>query len=122
MRELIKEVPGQTFLFADMRPAPASPGVWDETRDAVRLLGDGLPDKASVTIPEAGELMAVSRRTVENWVADGTLLATYANRHDEAKRKHARIVVRSTRPYDQHRTKFLTLAELRVKRSNVGGN
>jgi hypothetical protein len=37
-------------------------------------------------------------------------------------RQHARIVVRSARPYDPNRTKFLTLAELRVRRSNVGGN
>lgn len=114
-----KDLPGQTFLFHDMAPASVAAG---EMADAVRLLGDGLPDKESVTIPEARDLMFVSRRTVENWVADGTLLATYANRHDAALRKHARIVVRSVRPYDPNRTKFLTLAELRVKRSNVGGN
>lgn len=118
---MIKDLPGQAYLFPSMAPAPAAPGMWDESADAVRLLGDGMPDKESVTIPEARDLMFVSRRTVENWVADGTLLATYANRHDAALRKHARIVVRSARPYDPNRTKFLTLAELRVKRSNVGG-
>lgn len=115
----MRDLPGQGFLFPGMSPAAVAE---TEMADAVRLLGDGLPDKESVTVPEARDLMAVSRRTVENWVADGTLLATYANRHDEAQRKHARIVVRSTRQYDHGRTKFLTLAELRVKRSNVGGN
>ena len=119
MQTCARDLPGQTFLFPGMAPAAVAA---DEMADAVRLLGDGLPDKESVTIPEARDLMFVSRRTVENWVADGTLLATYANRHDMAQRKHARIVVRSARPYDPNRTKFLTLAELRVKRSNVSGN
>lgn len=114
-----KDLPGQTFLFHGMDPVAAAA---DEMADAVRLLVDGLPDKEKVTIPEARDLMSVSRRTVENWVADGTLIATYANRFDAAQRKHARIVVRSARPYDPNRTKFLTLAELRVKRSNVSGN
>lgn len=115
-----RDLPGQTYLFPGMSPAAVAE---NETADAVRLLTDGLPDKESVTIPEAMRLMmGVCRRTIENWIKDGTLLAVYANRHDEAMRQHARIVVRSARPYDPNRTKFLTLAELRVKRSNVGGN
>lgn len=115
-----KDLPGQTYLFPGMSPAASAAA---ETEEAMRLLTDGLPDKESVTVPEAQRLMmGVCRRTVDNWVKDGTLLAVYANRHDEALRQHARIVVRSTRPYDPNRTKFLTLAELRVKRSNIGGN
>jgi hypothetical protein len=110
-----KDLPGQAYLFPGMEPE-------SEVAAAERLLGEVLPDKESVAIPEACALMSVSRRTVEHWIADGTLLATYANRHDESQRKHARIVVRTRRPYDPNRNKFLTLAELRVKRSNVGGN
>lgn len=114
-----RDLPGQGFLFAGMSPAERSEG---ETADAVRLLEDGLPEKQTVNMDEAARLMACCRRTVENWVADGTLLAVYANRRDEARRKHARIVVRAGRPYDPARRTYLTLAELRVKRSNVGGN
>jgi hypothetical protein len=113
------DLPGQSYLFADMAPAAAAA---DEMADAVRLLGDGLPDKQTVNMDEAARLMACCRRTVDNWIADGTLIAMYANRADEARRKHARIVVRAARPYDPTRKNYLTLAELRVKRSNVGGN
>lgn len=117
---------GQAFLFPGMADAPADPGQWTvpvdaETADAVRVLEDGLPDKQTVNLEEAGRLMSCCRRTVDNWVADGTLLAMYANRRDEARRKHARIVVRAARPYDAARKTYLTLAELRVRRSNVGG-
>ena len=44
----------------------------------------------------------------------------YASREDAAAKQHARPIVRSARPYDGSRTKFLTLEELRLKRSNVG--
>lgn len=92
------------------------------TADALEVLRDGLPNKETVTIPEACKyLYGVCRRTVENWVADGTLLTGYANRHSEQQRNHARIIVRADRPYDPRRTKFLTLAELRLQRSNAGG-
>lgn len=107
--------PVQQFLFAGGGAAA------DDADEAARLLTGGLPDKATVTLDEAAALMFCCRRTVENWVADGTLLAVYANREDEALRKHARILVRAARPYDPDRARFLTLAELRVKRSNVGG-
>jgi hypothetical protein len=112
------DLPGQQFFpWAGPGKADAAPEA-----DAARLLTEGLPDKATVTTSEAAKLMHCCRRTVENWVADGTLLAVYANRDDEAKRKHARILVRAARPYDSERSKFLTLAELRIRRSNVGGN
>ena len=111
------DLPGQQYLFAEARP-----GADGAAEEAARLLQDGLPDKATVTLDEAARLMFCCRRTVENWVADGTVLAVYANREDKARRKHARILMRAARPYDPGRSKFLTLAELRVKRSNVGGN
>lgn len=119
MQSTPKDLSVQSYLFPGMATSEIAAS---ETADAVQLLSDGLPGKDSVTIPEARDLMCVSRRTVENWVLDGTLLATYANRYDAAQRKHARIVVRSNRAYNPNRTKFLTLAELRVKRSNVSGN
>lgn len=99
---------------------------WEEpsadATDALALLADGLPAKATVTVPEARRyLYGVSRRTIENWIDDGTLLVGYADRHHEQERSHPRIIVRAERPYDPTREKFLTLAELRIKRSNVGG-
>ena len=62
----------------------------------------------------------VSVRQVEYLISDGTLLASYASREDAAAKQHARPIVRSARPYDGSRTQFLTLEELRLKRSNVG--
>lgn len=118
---LVKDLPGQLMLFPHLeRPIPAV--ATDAKADAYRLLADGLPDKDTVSVPEAAALMYCCRRTVENWISDGTLLVAYANRNDEAQRKHARIIVRAGREYDARRTQFLTLAELRIKRSNVGGN
>jgi hypothetical protein len=43
-----------------------------------------------------------------------------AGRRDGQRRSHARIIARADRPFDPERKKFLTLAELRVKSSNVG--
>ena len=111
------DLDGQQYLFAEAAPARR-----DDAGEAARVVQDGLPDKPTVTLDEAARLMFCCRRTVENWVADGTVLAVYANREDEARRKHARILVRAARPFDPERSRFLTLAELRVKRSNVGGN
>jgi hypothetical protein len=113
------DLPGQLTLFPHLEPRAERP---DETADAIRLLEDGLPDKQTVNLDEAAGLMACCRRTVDNWIADGTVLAMYANRADESRRRHARIVVRAARTYDPARKTYLTLAELRVKRSNVGGN
>ncbi len=115
----MKDLPGQTLLFPDMSPATSAS---NDTADAVRLLQDGLPDKETATVDEAARLMSCCRRTVENWIADGTLIAVYANRDDEARRRHARVLVRASRPYDPARKNYLALAELRVRRSNVGGN
>mgnify|MGYP003585916027 CR=1 FL=1 len=115
-----KDLPGQAFLFDDMAPQHSCE---TETAEALQVLSDGLPNKETVTVPEARRyLFGVCRRTVENWVKDGTLLTGYANRRDEQQRSHARIIVRANRPFDPNRKKFLTLAELRLKRSNVGGN
>lgn len=118
---LVKDLPGQLMLFPHLEAAPAVVPT-DAKADAYRLLADGLPNKDTVSVPEAAALMYCCRRTVENWISDGTLLVAYANRNDEAQRKHARIIVRAGRDYDARRTQFLTLAELRIKRSNVGGN
>ncbi len=118
---LVKDLHGQLTLFPHLeRQTVAAPE--DAKAEACRLLVDGLPDKDTVSVPEAARLMHCCRRTVENWIADGTLFVQYANRREKAKRKHARIIVRSDREYDARRTQFLTLAELRIKRSNVGGN
>ena len=103
----------QMTLFPDVPDA--------DTADAVAALTAALPGKQSMTVQEAAAYMSCSRRTVENWITDGTLLATYANREGDAERKHARAVVRADRAYDPDRKKFLTLEELRVRRSNVSG-
>ena len=88
--------------------------------DAVSVLLERLPEKATCTVPEAAAFLGVSVRSVELLIADGTMLAAYANRSDAAVKQHARPIVRSVREYDRTRTKFLTLEELRKKRSNVG--
>jgi hypothetical protein len=118
---VIRDLPGQGLLF-DERELGDGGRAEGPKGDALRVLADGLPDKATVSVPEAAAIMHCCRRTVEYWIADGTLLATYANRSNDPGRKHARIIVRSGREYDPGRKELLTLAELRVKRSNVGGN
>jgi len=96
----------QGELFPELLPAGA---VAAPQHEAASVLLEGLPDKATCTVPEAAAFLAVSERQVEYLVSDGTLLAAYASRSDAA-----------ARPYDAARTKFLTLEELRLKRSNVG--
>lgn len=107
----------QGELFPELLPAGA---VAAPQHEAASVLLEGLPDKATCTVPEAAAFLAVSKRQVEYLVSDGTLLAAYANRSDAVARLNARPIVRSARPYDAARTKFLTLEELRLKRSNVG--
>ena len=107
----------QGELFPELLPAGT---VAAPQHEAASVLLEGLPDKATCTVPEAAAFLAVSERQVEYLVSDGTLLAAYASRSDAAARLHARPIVRSARPYDAARTKFLTLEELRLKRSNVG--
>ena len=107
----------QGELFPELLPAGA---VAAPQHEAASVLLEGLPDKATCTVPEAAAFLAVSERQVEYLVSDGTLLAAYANRSDAVARLNARPIVRSARPYDAARTKFLTLEELRLKRSNVG--
>jgi len=108
----MNDLPGQMTLFPDHEP---------DVADAVAALAGGVPSKATVTVPEAARVMGCSERTVELWIADGTLLVTYANRSEDAARRHPRIVTRAERPYGADRKKFLTLEELRVRRSNVSG-
>lgn len=109
----------QGELFPDA-VAPALPSATSDEHDAAAVLLEGVPEKATCTVPEAAVFLGVSVRQVEYLVSDGTLLAAYASRADAAAKTHVRPIVRSTRPYDAARTKFLTLEELRLKRSNVG--
>ena len=111
---------GELFPEAFQADAPASPPAVGPQADAVGVLLEGAPNKASCTVPEAATFLGVSVRQVEYLISDGTLLASYASREDAAAKQHARPIVRSARPYDGLRTKFLTLEELRLKRSNVG--
>lgn len=105
----------------ELFPELLAPGaVAAPQHEAAAVLLEGLPDKATCTAPEAAAFLGVSLRQVEYLVADGTLLAAYASRADAAAKQHARPLVRSARPYDAARSKFLTLEELRLKRSNVG--
>lgn len=92
-----------------------------EIQDAREVLKETLPPKATVTVPEAAEALGVSVRQVEYLISDGTLLAVYANRQDEAAKQHARPIVRSNRPFDPNRKKFLTIDEFRQLRSNING-
>lgn len=116
-RKRTADLPGQMTLF----PEPASGGAGAECREAAGVLLAALPNKATATVPEAAAAMGVSDRTVAHWIEDGTLLAAYADRRDGMKRRNARVVVRAGRPYDPARRNFLTLEELRVRRSNVMG-
>ena len=105
----------------ELVPELLAPGaVAAPQHEAAAVLLEGLPDKATCTVPEAAAFLHVSERQVEYMVSDGTLLAAYASRSDAAARLHARPIVRSARPYDAARSKFLTLEELRLRRSNVG--
>lgn len=92
-----------------------------DVQDAREVLKETLPQKATVTVPEAAEALGVSVRQVEYLISDGTLLAVYANRQDEAAKQHARPIVRSNRAFDPNRKKFLTLDEFRQLRSNING-
>jgi hypothetical protein len=103
--------------FLSMQPCPTGPQQQIVLESKAGVAGHGAFATGIRSAPQQVTTV-VDVTSMANGV---TLLATYANRHDEAQRKHARIVVRSTRPYDPARTKFLTLSELRVKRSNVGG-
>ena len=107
----------QGELFPELLPAGA---VAAPQHEAASVLLEGLPDKATCTVPEAAAFLGVSKRQVEYLVSDGTLLAAYASRADAAAKQHARPLVRSARTFDAARSKFLTLEELRLKRSNVG--
>jgi len=109
----MRDLHGQLTLF----PEPAD----TETADAVAALVEGLPAKEWMNVPEAAAYMACSRRTVERWIEDGTLLIMNVGRNSDADRLHARIMIRANRPYDADRKNFLTLEELRVRRSNVSG-
>ena len=110
----------QGELFPSIADSMPTAQTGDPCADAAAVLLEGLPDKATCTVPEAATFLNVSVRQVEYLVSDGTLLAAYASRADAAAKLHARPIVRSARPYDASRTKFLTLEELRLKRSNVG--
>ena len=90
-----------------------------EIAAARAALLDGIPCKETVTVPEAARIMGASVRTVNYWIADGTLLVTYPTREDVSRRRNARVIVRADRPDDPNRNHFLTLEELRLRRSNV---
>lgn len=92
-----------------------------EIQAAREVLKETLPPKATVTVPEAAAALGISVRQVEYLISDGTLLAVYANRQDEAAKQHARPIVRSNRAFDPNRKKFLTLDEFRQLRSNING-
>ena len=81
----------QGELFPELLPAGA---VAAPQHEAASVLLEGLPDKATCTVPEAAAFLAVSERQVEYLVSDGTLLAAYASRSDAAARLHARPIVR----------------------------
>ena len=108
----------------ELFPEPANAGKTKqdlEIQAAREVLKETLPPKATVTVPEAAEALGVSVRQVEYLISDGTLLAVYANRQDEAAKQHARLIVRSNRAFDANRKKFLTLDEFRQLRSNING-
>ena len=92
-----------------------------DVKAAREVLKETLPPKATVTVPEAAAALGISVRQVEYLISDGTLLAVYANRQDEAAKQHARPIVRSNRAFDPNRKKFLTLDEFRQLRSNING-
>ena len=112
------DLPGQTYMpFA--APAPKANGQDEES--AAKALCKALPDKHTCNLREAAIYLSVCMRTVERWVLDGTLLCQYANAAFEAQRKHARPVMRLPRPFEASREKFLSVEELRLRKSNLQG-
>jgi hypothetical protein len=91
-------------------------------RDAALALAAELPAKRTLTQIEVAHWLGVSRRQVEYWILDGTLLCLGAARHPgQQDREHRRPVTRLPRPYDPKRTEFLTVEELRIRNSNIHG-
>lgn len=116
---MASDLPGQTF-FPFAAPPPAAPPT-DDQQAAAQALCRALPEKQTCNLCEAAILLSVCTSTVWRWIQEGRLLCQYANAQFEAKRKHARPVLRLPRPFDQRREKFLSIEELRIKNSNLQG-
>ncbi len=114
----MRDLPGQAFF-----PFAASAANTDSSAEesAAKALCKALPDKHTCNLREAAIYLSVCMRTVERWVLDGTLLCQYANAAFEAQRKHARPVMRLPRPFEASREKFLSVEELRLRKSNLQG-
>jgi len=110
----MRDLPGQALM-----PFMGANVVGEDGAAAVEALRGSLPSKPTMTPAEAAVCLGVSRRQVEYWMTEGTLLALYAGRDPNPERRHARPVVRLDRAFDPKRVKFLTVEELRVRNSNV---
>jgi hypothetical protein len=115
---MIKDLPGQTYMPFGA-PEPAAAG--DDQAAAARALCRALPEKHTCNLREAAILLGCCTRTVMRMIDEGTLLCQYANAQFEAECKHARPVMRLPRPYDAAREKFLSVEEMRLRKSNLQG-
>lgn len=126
-----RDLPGQAVLFPEMEASHAEP-----VQAACRRSGGeqsapaalGLPNKATCTVGEAHRYTGISKRQINYYVKDGTLLAVNSARipvgQETAKRKGGkldrwRIVVRRTSDFasDGFKT-FQTLEEFINSRFN----
>ena len=103
------------FAAADVKPEA------DDQVAAEKALCKALPEKNTCNLREAAILLGCCTRTVMRMIEEGALLCQYANARFEAECKHARPVMRLPRPFDAGRTKFLSVEEMRLRKSNLQG-
>ena len=121
----MRDLPGQIVMpFAAENKADAKP-VQTCCKSTPGLTILPLPNKATVTPPEAARVLGLSARQVRYLVEDGTLLAIDAGRHPagsgtDNRRTPWRVVVRRGAEFAAPEFEtFLTLEEFVGKRSNL---
>ncbi|MEI6211492.1 MAG: hypothetical protein WCR06_07680 [bacterium] len=119
---MIKDLPGQTYMpFAAPAARTDCADAQSAEESAARALCKALPEKHTCNLREAAILLGCCVRTVMRMIEEGTLLCQYANAQFEAECKHARPVMRLPRPFDAAREKFLSVEEMRLRKSNLQG-
>ena len=91
-------------------------------RDAVDAVMEGVPERAETVTPAlAARALRCCRRTVYARIESRVLLARYVGSSPDARRRHARVVVRVDRPFDPARRSLMSLEEAVKIFSNIGG-
>jgi hypothetical protein len=124
----MRDLPGQMTMpwAADKQNARPAQGACNGSAQGVQGAFLALPNKPTVTPPEAAKALGISSRQVRYLVEDGTLLAINAGREvasgDDRERRRTpwRVVVRRAADLrGAEFDRFLTLEEFIQRRNNM---